>query len=168
MGKNKIFIVHGRDRSMRKNVEEFIKSLDLEPVVLFKQTSKGKTIIEKIEELACKCGYAIVLLSPDDYGGLKGDPNARSRARQNVILELGFMWGKLGRDKVAMLYRDGVEKPSDADGIVHIPYHRKSGWREQLEKELEAAGLFESAGTNGPRENLFMSDDAYEELYALL
>ncbi len=141
INKRKIFIVHGRDRSMRESVEKYVKSLGLEPILLFKQTNKGKTIIEKIERCADDCVYAIVLLAPDDYGGLKGDIQPKLRARQNVILELGYMWGKLGRDKVAMLYKNDVEKPSDADGIVHIPYYRKSGWKEQLKKELEGAGL---------------------------
>jgi predicted nucleotide-binding protein len=139
--KKNVFVIHGRDRSMRETVSEYIKSLGLEPVILFKQTNKGNTIIEKIEECVRECSYAVVLLSPDDEGRLRDAEHLNYRARQNVILELGYMWGKLGRDKVAMLYRDNVEKPSDADGIVHIPYYRKSGWREQLKKELEDAGL---------------------------
>ena len=125
---------------MRKNVEEYVRSLDLEPVILFKQANKGKTIIEKIEEQAKACCYAIVLFSPDDYGGLKGEPE-KPRARQNVVLELGYMWGKLGRDKVAILHRENLEDPSDAGGIAHIPYGRKSGWRELLKKDLEGVGL---------------------------
>lgn len=140
MGK-KIFIVHGRDRSMRETVEKYVKELGLEPIVLSKQASKGKTIIEKIEQCANECSYAIVLFSPDDLGKYKDDAQLEQRARQNVVLELGFMWGKLGRHKVAMLYRENVEKPSDADGIVHIPYHRGSGWKEGLKKELEVAGI---------------------------
>jgi hypothetical protein len=139
--REKIFIVHGRDRSMRETVSEFIKSLGLEPIVLFKETNKGKTIIEKIEECAEDCSYAVVLFSPDDEGRLKGDEKFTYRARQNVILELGYMWGKLGRDKVAILYRENVEKPSDVGGVAYIPYYRKSNWREQLKKELNGAGL---------------------------
>ncbi len=152
--KTKIFLVHGRDRSMRKNVEDYIKPLDLEPVTLFKQANKGKTIIEKIEICVNECSYAIVLLSPDDYGQLKGDKELRPRARQNVILELGYMWGKLGRDKVAMLYRDNVEKPSDTDGTAYISYQRRSGWRENLKKDLEVAGLIKQ------------ESDVSESLYA--
>jgi predicted nucleotide-binding protein len=139
--RKKVFIVHGRERSMRENVSDYIKELGLEPVVLFEQTNKGRTIIKKFEECAEDCSYAVVLLSPDDKGCLKDSEEFKFRARQNVILELGYMWGKLGRDKVAILYRNNVEKPSDADGIVHIPYYRKSGWREQLKKELEEAIL---------------------------
>jgi predicted nucleotide-binding protein len=35
------------------------------------------------------------------------------RARQNVLLELGFFLGKLGRPNVRTLYEEGVEIPSD-------------------------------------------------------
>lgn len=126
---------------MRRNIENHIRDLDLEPVVLHKQVNRGNTIIEKIERCAAECDYAVVLLSPDDWGRYKDETDLRPRPRQNVILEFGLMIGKLGRENVAMVLKGDVERPSDSDGIVYILYRRGSHWKEAIRNELEKAGM---------------------------
>lgn len=76
--------VHGHDDNMKLSVSNFLMAIGLEPVILADQVNAGKTIIEKFERNA-DVGYAVVLLSPDDYSPQGGD----GRARQNVILEWG-------------------------------------------------------------------------------
>jgi predicted nucleotide-binding protein len=39
-----VFVVHGRDDSVRKELELYLHRLDLNPVVLFQQTSGGKRV----------------------------------------------------------------------------------------------------------------------------
>jgi predicted nucleotide-binding protein len=87
-------------------------------------------------------GYAIVLLSPDDEGRRKaqGEPY-RDRARQNVILELGYFTGKLGRNRVCALHRGSVEIPTDYLGVMYVPLNEGGGWQLQLAKELKAVGF---------------------------
>ncbi len=83
-----------------------------------------------------------MLLTPDDFGGPAGHPEkTRLRARQNVILELGNFIAKLKRHRVCCLYVEGVELPSDYDGVLWVPYGVSGKWREQLVKELIAAGI---------------------------
>jgi predicted nucleotide-binding protein len=65
----------------------------------------------------------------------------KPRARQNVILELGYFLGRLGRNRVCALYRSGVEIPSDYAGVLFTELDEGGGWRLQLAKELKAAGL---------------------------
>ena len=89
--------------------------------------------------------YAIVLLSADDLGRNKNDADdqLRLRARQNVIFELGYFIGKLGRDRVISLFEDkaSFEIPSDYSGIVYIPYSTNSqDWKLKLSHELAQAG----------------------------
>jgi predicted nucleotide-binding protein len=76
-------------------------------------------------------------MTPDDVGGLQGEPQ-RPRARQNVIFELGFFIGMLGPERVAALVSSEVERPSDFDGVVYIPID--TDWRLPLCRELRAAG----------------------------
>ena len=57
--------------------------------------------------------------------------------RQNVVLEMGFFYGRLGREHVAVLYEDGVELPSDTDGIAYIPIDGAGAWKSKLLRELE-------------------------------
>lgn len=82
-----------------------------------------------------------MLLTDDDIGNSKNNLVLNKRARQNVILELGYFIGKLGRSKVAPIYEKGVELPSDMKGIIYTEYDNKSNnWKFNLVKELKEAG----------------------------
>lgn len=138
----RIFLVHGRDDGTKEAVARFLEKLDLIPVILHEQPNGGRTIIEKFEHFAA-VSFAVVLLTPDDVGGLIDQPTGeqKARARQNVIMELGFFLGALGRSNVLPLYSDGVELPSDYSGVVFIPLDRGGAWRSLMARELKAAGM---------------------------
>jgi predicted nucleotide-binding protein len=137
-----IFLVHGRDEGAKHGVARFIRDITgLEPIVLADQPNLGQTVIEKFERHASKVSYAIVLLTGDDEGRLRNTRPMKPRARQNVILELGWFAGKLGRQKVAMLYETGVELPSDIAGILYAELDAGEGWKIKLAREMKAAGL---------------------------
>lgn len=138
----RIFLVHGRDEGAKSAVARFLEKLDLQPVILDEQANRGLTIIEKFESHS-DVGFAIVLLTPDDEGALRGDEKSgRHRARQNVIFELGFFIGRLGRQRVCALTKESaMEIPSDYSGVVYIPLDEGGGWQLALIKELKAADL---------------------------
>lgn len=139
---HRVFLVHGRDEAALQGVARFLEKLDQEVVLLREQPNRGQTIIEKFEEYS-DVGFAVVLLTGDDRGGL-GTATAESlapRARQNVILELGFFLGRLGRSRVCALFVDGVEIPSDYSGVLYVRLDPDGAWRLHLAKELRAAGL---------------------------
>ena len=138
---NKVFVVHGHDDGTKQKVARFLERLDLEPVVLHEQPSKGHTVIEKFEDHS-DVGFAVVLLTPDDVGAIEDRPDdLKPRARQNVVFELGYFVGALGREKVCALAKGNIERPSDYDGVVYIPLDNGDGWRMKLVKELKAAGF---------------------------
>lgn len=147
LGSNRVFIVHGRDEEMKHHVARTLTQLHLVPVILHEQPNRGRTIIEKFVEEASDVGFAIVLFSPDDEGHRIGEAELVPRARQNVILELGFFFGKLGRGKIVVLYKDieGFDLPSDIAGIIYIPYDSSGAWRIVLVGELIANGYDVSA-----------------------
>jgi predicted nucleotide-binding protein len=141
VGTRRVFVVHGHDGAVRETVARFVEQLGLEAVILHEQPNAGRTIIEKFEAYA-DVGFAVVLLTPDDVGAVKGaEAHLQPRARQNVILELGFFIGKLGRHKVCALHGSGVEIPSDISGVVYVPLDPAGAWRLQLAKELKQAKL---------------------------
>ena len=138
---DEIFIVHGRDEGAKDKVARFLENLDLKPVILAEIPGKGRTIIEKFEHHA-QVGYAIVLLTPDDAGSLQGDENdPKPRARQNVIFELGFFIGRLGRERVCALTKGDVEIPLDYAGIEYIPFNDADDWKLKLIRELKSGGF---------------------------
>ena len=139
----KIFLAHGHNVGVLNNVTRFLREqLGLHVVVLHELPDKGRTIIEKLEANAGDVGFAVVLLTPDDVGASKKKKTKlNKRARQNVILELGYFIGKLGRGKVAAVYVKDIELPSDFDGMLYVPYDRRSDWRSKLTRELKEARI---------------------------
>jgi predicted nucleotide-binding protein len=136
---DKVFVVHGHDEAVREAVARFIHKLGLVPVILHEQVNQGLTIVEKLERHG-DVGYAIILLTPDDVGGTNPE-SLQPRARQNVVLELGYFVGRLGRNHVCAIHRGTVELPSDYVGVVYVPFDSAGGWSIQLAKELRAAGF---------------------------
>jgi predicted nucleotide-binding protein len=143
--KTRVFIVHGHDEAMKEAVARFVSQhLKLTPVILHEQPNRGRTIIDKFESTASAVGFAIVLFSADDVCGAFGDDGSglrKPRPRQNVVFELGFFVGKLGRQSVAVLYREGVEMPSDYQGVLYIPFDTAGAWRLIVAREMVSAGL---------------------------
>ena len=150
-----IFIVHGHNEEMKQTVARVVSQLGLKPIILHEQPNGGKTIIEKFERNAEDINFAIILLSADDLAasvrdlnGVKDDEllqHLEKRARQNVVFEMGYFAGKLGRANVFFLLQDGVAKPGDLDGIVYTAYDTARAWRFELVKELKNAGYKVSA-----------------------
>ena len=137
----RVFLVHGHDEEAKESVARFLEKLQLEPVILQEQPNEGRTIIEKFEKNA-DVEYAIILLTPDDVGYPKDKPDETgSRARQNVILELGYFVGRLSRKRVCALCKGSVEIPSDYHGVLYLPMDDADGWKLKLAREIKQSGL---------------------------
>lgn len=143
----RVFIVHGHDGELKTDLEVFLKSVGLDPIVLHRQADQGATLLEKFERHS-NVGYAFILLTPDEVACTvdqlllpEGDRKMEKRARPNVIFEFGFFVGSLGREKVCCLYKGDVTLPSDLNGLV---YKKVTDSVESqgfsLIKELRAAG----------------------------
>jgi predicted nucleotide-binding protein len=135
-----IFIVHGQDEEPKRMLRDLLDGLGLNPIILHDEPNKGRTIIEKFEDHAGIAKYAFILLTQDDVGG-PNNTHLNYRARQNVIFELGFFIGKLGRDRVCCIYKKDVELPSDIGGLVYLPYVRSiQECNRGILRELNNAG----------------------------
>jgi predicted nucleotide-binding protein len=134
-----VFIVHGRQTDSAEIVARFIEHLDLHAIILDEQPNRGATLIEKIEQNTAAVAFAVVLMLADDWARGPDDdafPEAPNRARQNVVLELGYFVGKIGRQRVVALMAPGVEKPSDIHGLAYVPFD--DTWKLRLLKEMKA------------------------------
>ncbi len=140
---NQIFIVHGHDEEMKQYVARTLSILDLEAVILHEKPNQGRTIIEKFTDYS-QVSFAIVLLSPDDVARPRHSKpeEEKFRSRQNVIFELGYFIGKLGRERVVALYRQekNFEMPSDFSGVLFVPFDSSGRWQFDLVKELKSCG----------------------------
>jgi predicted nucleotide-binding protein len=136
---NRVFLVHGHDDGAKELVARFLGKLKLDTIILHEQPNGGRTIIEKFEAFS-DVGFAIVLMTPDDVGASAGTPEKLvKRARQNVILELGYFTGKIGRTRVCALHKPGLEIPSDIHGVLYVELDNGGGWKAKLAQELVQA-----------------------------
>lgn len=147
----RIFVVHGHDTGARDQLELVLRRMDLEPFVLANNPGQGRTIIEALEHEIGKegrAGFGIVLLTPDDrgYSKVAGEKEIKDRPRQNVILEMGMLFGSLTRKRVAVLVKGAIEWPSDIGGIIRIEFNDSvKDTVPKLAQELQAAGFNISA-----------------------
>ncbi|MDN5091020.1 nucleotide-binding protein [Aliarcobacter butzleri] len=136
---NKIFIVHGHDELIISQVSEVLRKLGLEPIILKDEVNNGNTIIEKIERLSNDVGFGIVLYTACDVGG-KDEKSLNPRARQNVVLEHGYLMAKIGRKNTMALVKDKIEIPSDLSGLGYTAADENKAWQYKLVDELKASG----------------------------
>lgn len=134
----KVFVVHGRDDGSKTRVELFLRAIGLDPIILHQRPNKGRHILTKFQEESEGASFAVVIMAPDDEGGLIGGTSTK-RARQNVVFELGYFIGVLGPGNVAALIDAEVEKPSDFAGIGYIELDAGVAWKGLLARELSAA-----------------------------
>ena len=141
---NVIFIVHGHDEPNLYKLKELLKDeYGLTPIVLSSQPGSGKTIIEKFEAEAKKAAFAFVLLTPDDI--IRKNNREYGQARPNVVFELGWFYGKLGREKVCILFKKGTEIHSDLNGVSRIEFTEAINEKvQEIRRELKAGGLLNS------------------------
>ncbi len=112
----RIFLSHGRSKEWYK-VQAFVeKDFGLKTLELAQEANLGRTVLQKLNEEASRCSYAIIVMTGDDIF------EKEVRARENVLHEIGFFQGKYGLQNVILLHEEGVNIPSNIHGIVYIPF----------------------------------------------
>jgi len=112
-----VFLSHGRSSDWREVQDYIEKDLKIATLELAQEPSKGRTVLQKLNEESNKCSFAVVVMTGDDDLG-KGAP----RARENVMHEIGFFQGKYGLANVCLLHEEGTNIPSNIHGLVYIPF----------------------------------------------
>lgn len=142
--RNKVFVVHGHDKANLYELRDLLeKRYELECTIMMWKPGKGRTLIEKFEQEAQEAGFAFILMTPDDLVKVEGKEEY-AQARPNVIFELGWFYGQLGRDRVCIILREGTEIHSDLKGISQIIFNKSVEEKvPEIEAELRAAGLIE-------------------------
>jgi hypothetical protein len=137
----KVFVVHGHDLGNTLLLEDLLKDrFHLDPVRMAALAGLGRTLVEKFEQAARPCGFAFVVMTPDDFVVVEGDRYAQPRP--NVLFELGWFYGHLGRSRVVLLLKKGTRVHSDLDGISQIVFREKvTEVFLEIETEIRAAGL---------------------------
>ena len=123
--KKKVFVVYGHDQQCRDQLEAMLRRWGLDPLILDQLPTEGQTVVEKLEGAMAEADFGVVLATPDDEGHRAHRTDEKSyRARQNVVLEMGMLLARLGRQNVAILLKEqeNMERPSDIQGLIYIPF----------------------------------------------
>jgi hypothetical protein len=137
-----VLIIHGRSADWQSLREWLRTKAEIQEVIVMKdEHGDGKTLPEKFEQLASRVDKAIAVATPDDLGEFASCDYSkfRPRARQNVWLEVGWFWGRLGRTSLMVLSRGEIELPSDLTGLELYAYQKDP--TEQSEKLRSFLGL---------------------------
>ncbi len=137
-----IFVIHGHDELNRRRLVEMLRvDFNLSPIVILAEAAQSRTTIEKFEEYASSCCYAISLITSDDQvTNMKA--GSYSQARPNVLFETGWFAGRLGRDRVLILQEEGTRLHSDFDGINKYQFEKDvCDIFRDIQQELKAAGV---------------------------
>ena len=141
MASRTVVIVHGRDELNAHKLEKLLRERwNVEAAVLSAEAGRGRTRIDRLEQDAQRATAAIGLFTPDDFMEVPGTTD--TQVRPNVLFDLGWLYGRLGRQRVYVLVKQGTKLPSDLDGITRIEFrHSVDDTIIEIEKGLEAAGL---------------------------
>ena len=139
---NKVFIIHGHNTEILKELKKNLEKSGIEPIVLSEKPDDGKTVIEKFEHYARYSSFAFVIMTKDDFVENNAEPEPYYQGRPNVLLELGWFYGRYGRDRVMILKEKGVKMPSDLNGIItHDLSEGMEKIKEDIRKNLEHIGI---------------------------
>ena len=142
--RDNVFVIHGRDEAKWRELKDILKSeFRLNPIVLLEQPDAGcKTVIEKFEHYARECSYAVAVFTPDDE--VKSGEETYLQARPNVIYELGWFCGHLGRTGAMLLLKEGTSVFSDFGGIIQKRFRRDISEKVvEIKRDLIAAGILD-------------------------
>ncbi len=149
-----VFVVHGHNKESLAKLEKYLSRAGIDAVILSRRDESPQSLFQKFMAVAKQSRFAIVLLDADDYGASRkqyempkvGTQALQFRARQNVILELGFFYGRLGWENVFVLYQKpdldfpNFERPSDLDGVIFDSISDLT-WQQSLSAKLSGAGF---------------------------
>ena len=132
----RVLIIHGRGDT-GEGLRQHIKTAStaqgplpgiVEPVIMNLSGLGAVSVPQVFENLASQVSAAIVIVTADDIGGfarIKGETTVPAtelklevRARENVWVEVGWFWGRLGRERIFLWLKDKVEIPSDLQGVA--------------------------------------------------
>jgi predicted nucleotide-binding protein len=136
-----VFIIHGHDELNTHRLTLLLQNnLKVNPIVIISKPGMSRPLIDKYEDSASLCTFAFALVTPDDI--IKTTSSTYAQARPNVIFELGWFIGRLGKHRVVILLKEGTTVHSDIDGVSRIQF--RDNVEEKfldIQKELIAAGL---------------------------
>ena len=148
-----VFVVHGRNETVRKSMFEFLRSIGLKPLEwseTVKATGEASPYIGQVLDIAFSTAQAVVvLMTPDDEAYLRKEfrlehdedyeRKPTGQASHNVLFEAGMAMGC--NPKRTIMVQLGTLRPfSDVGGRHVLRMNNSIERRQELAERLKTAG----------------------------
>lgn len=137
----RVFIIHGHDETNLLKLEKMIRKFDLEPVVMKDERTDGlKTFLDKFEDLAQTCAFAVALITKDDL--VVKDEVQIWQGRPNAMFEIGWFCKHFNRKRIILLVQRGAAVWSDLQGVEYVSFDTDVAMTyEHLHQSFKALGF---------------------------
>src|SRR5205823_1734446 len=152
-----IFIIHGRDLRVVRELQSFLQNLGLSVLTSEHLAARRKGLVsinQIVDEGIHQANIVLALLTPDECVALF-DPETNDlvndqigwQARPNVFFELGIAYAN-SRERTILATLGRVRPFSDIDGIYRIPLENQNSKRQLSDK---ISSLLETTLTPDPK-----------------
>jgi predicted nucleotide-binding protein len=114
----KVFIGHGRSAQWRDLKDHLTDKHGYQVNAYEVGVRSGYAITHILDEMLIESSFALIVMTGDDE-----TPDGHTRARQNVVHELGLFQGRLGFKRAIMVAESSIEPFSNMDGIQQIRFN---------------------------------------------
>lgn len=139
-----VFITHGKNRKILEQVKDIVTYGGFEPVVAMERETAAKPVPEKVLNDMRNCGAAIIHVAVDDVV-IDKDGKEHPQINGNVLIEIGAAMGLYRGYKFILLVEDGLELPSNLQGLYECRYSGNELTASATMKLLKAFNEFKTA-----------------------
>jgi hypothetical protein len=132
----RVFITHGKAKTLIDPIKKLLGFGELEPVVSIEKTSVSQPVPDKVMADMRSCGAAIIHVDAEQRL-IDRDATEHVVLNPNVLIEIGAAMALYGR-RFILLVRDGVKLPSNLQGLFEVRYTGETLDGDATIKLLEA------------------------------
>jgi len=132
----RVFVTHGKDKSFLDPIKKLLGFGEMTPVISVEKQSVSKPVPDKVMEDMRSCSAAIIHVDAEQTL-IDTDAKEHKIVNPNVLIEIGAAMALYGR-RFILLVREGVELPSNLQGLYEVRYKGDALDGEATIKLLEA------------------------------
>ena len=117
---NKVFISHGKNKKVVKQLKELLTFGKFDPVVSVEKETASIPVPEKVFEDMRECSAAVIHVEAEEEL-LDSDGNKHAKINENVLIEIGAAIA-LYKKNFVLLVKKGVKLPSNLQGLYRSEY----------------------------------------------
>lgn len=141
---NKVFISHGKNRTMVENLKELLVFGSFEPVVSLERETTAIPVPEKVFSDMRECCAGIIHIE-EERSFIDTEGNPHKMLNENVLIEIGAAIALYG-NRIILLCQKDITLPSNLQGLYRCNYEGDKLDYEATMKLLKTFNSFKSIG----------------------